>query len=134
MFKKIFIVLILCLTLSPFAQALEPGTYDLTMLAGEDFSLSLQLKDGNGQNMDLTGYNYKAQFRQSAAPTGVIYANLSTVFTSYTGGRFNVKLSRAQTATNSNKSGIWDLQQTDSGGKVSYILSGKAIVKPTATR
>lgn len=116
------------------AWALDPGVFDISMQAGEDYRLQLTLKDGNGAAMNLTGYSYRAQFRQAPAPTGALYATYSTVMVSPTTGRLDVRLSKAQTNTNTGRSGVWDLQQTEPGGNVSYILTGKTVVKPTATR
>lgn len=116
------------------AQAIDPAIADLNIYAGSDYRLLLTLKDSTGKPLDLRGYSYKAQFRQAPAPTGILYATYSTAFTNISGGGLALKLSRAQTTTNSGKSGIWDLQQTDSGGMIDYILTGKVAVKPTATR
>jgi len=114
--------------------ALDPAVYDISMQAGEDYRLQLQLKDSLGHGLNLTGYSFKAQFLQSPAPVGTVYATYSTVFSNMTSGVLHIKLSRFQTAANSGKSGVWDLRQTDSAGQVSYILRGKAAVQPTATR
>lgn len=129
------------------ALALEPVVFDLVMQAGEDFTLPVRL-DFCADNplpqppalckswkvTDLTGYTYKAQFLSAPAPAGTVYATYSCIFTNITGGELKVKLSKAQTTANSGRSGIWDLRQTDSGGAVSYIIRGKAVVSPTGTR
>lgn len=114
--------------------ALDPGVFDISVQAGEDYRLQLTLKDGAGAPMNLTGYSFKAQSRQAPAPTGALYATYSTIVVSPATGRLDVRLSKTQTASNSGKSGVWDLQQTDSGGLVTYILRGKSVVMPTATR
>jgi len=132
--QKIIFIIMLLLAFSLPAAALDPAVYDVSMQAGEDYRLQLQLKDATGKGLNLTGYSFKAQFRQASAPAGTIYATYSTVFSNMTSGGLDVKLSRNQTAANSGKSGIWDLRQTDSGGQVTYILRGNAVVKPTATR
>jgi len=145
--KRYLLSLLVLAALVSSAFALEPVNWDLVMQAGEDYVLNLQLTScadvplpvppavcKSSKVTKLTGYSYKAQFRSAAAPAGTIYANLSTVFSDMTGGRVDIKLSKAQTAANSGRAGVWDLQQTDSGGQVSYIIRGKAAVSPTVTQ
>jgi len=131
---RVKLILLFILATVVNASALDPAKYDITMQAGEDYSLQLQLKDGNGNGMNLTGYSFKAQFRQDAAPTGAVFATYSAIFTNMTGGGLNLRLSKAQTAANSGKVGQWDLRQTDPSAHVTYILRGKVTVQPTATR
>jgi len=116
------------------AFAFDPGVYDVTMYAGEDFKLTLLLKDSGGATMNLTGNTYAAQFRSAPAPAGTVFATYSASAPTPANGQIEVKLSRTQTATNTGKAGMWDLRQTDSTGMVSYLLTGKAAVKPTVTR
>ena len=130
---KALLTLILLLITSS-ALAFDPGTYDIAMLAGEDYRLTLKLTDSTGSAMNLTGCSYAAQFRSAPAPTGSVFATYSTSVTSAGTGTISVRLSRAQTSLSSGKSGLWDLKQTDSTGLVSYILTGKCSVRPTVTR
>lgn len=132
--QRFLLITLLVAALVTTALAIEPAVYNLAMMAGEDFRLALQLKDGAGKNLNLTGYSYRAQFRAAAAPAGAVYATYSCIFSNVTGGRLRVSLSKAQTVANSGKQGSWDLQQTDSGGAVTYIIRGSAAVSPTVTR
>jgi len=132
--KKLLALSCLILLVASLAFALDPYQYDIVMQAGEDYQLEMQMKDGNGNNVDLTGYSYKAQFRNSPAPNGIVFATYSAVFANQTGGRLNVKLSAAQTTKNSGKVGVWDLRETNPSGLVTYSVGGKAICRPTVTR
>jgi len=131
--KKIIALLCFILTVS-ISYALDPGIYDVVMQAGEDYRLSMTLQDSNGNNVDLTGYSYKAQFRKSPAPGGIVYATYSTVFTNMTSGGVEIRLSKAQTTSTSGLIGVWDLRETDPSGLVTYKAGGKVICRPTVTR
>jgi hypothetical protein len=137
---RLFIILILLAAFPAFdtaqspAYAADPGSYDITMYAGEDYRLTLKLADSTGSDINLTGNSYAAQFRSAPAPTGSIFATYSTTVTSAGTGMISVRLSRAQTTALTGKSGLWDLKQTDSVGLVSYLLTGKCAVRPTVTR
>lgn len=129
------------------AHALEPAVYDFSMQAGEDFTLRLGLnacadnpppvtpdKCKAWAPQNLTGYSYKAQFRSAPYPGGQVFSTYSSIIVNAATGRLDVKLSRRQTVVHDNKQGIWDLQQTDPAGLISYILKGKTKVDPTGTR
>lgn len=146
-FKKSILAIALLAGLITSAAALEPVVHDLVIQAGEDFHRGLQMNScadnpapippqvcQNWVPSDLRGYSYKAQFRSAPAPAGTLFANFSCIFTNQSVGRFDIKLSAAQTTTNSGRSGVWDLQQTDSAGQISYAIRGKAAVSPTVTR
>ena len=133
--KRITIITLAMALLSACCWAFNPGVYDIIMQAGEDYTLHLQFKDSTGAAMDLNGYSYASQFRSAPAPGGVVYATYSAaIFGDATSGRVRVKLSHGQTTTNSGRSGVWDLRQTAPSGEISYMLTGKAAVKPTVTR
>lgn len=111
-----------------------PIPFDLTMLAGSDFNFPLKATTNAGAAIDLTGYSYKAQFRSAPAPAGIVFANYSVAVLNAPTGLFQISLSKYKTLELSGKTGVWDLLQVDPAGKVTYQMSGKAAVKPTATR
>jgi len=133
--KRFLLITLYSLLITASAvYAFDPGVYDVTMYAGEDFKLTLLLKDSTGAAMNLTGSTYAAQFRSAPAPAGTVFATYSASAPTPANGQIEVKLSRAQTAINTGKAGMWDLRQTGTTGLVSYLLTGKAAVKPTVTR
>jgi hypothetical protein len=146
--KRLITGILLVLSLFGNAPAIEqpnlPSAFDMIMLAGADYAQAFQIRTSSGVIVNMTGKTFAAQFRAATAPAGALYANFSTVtripFTTYSGlvtsypAVIDVKLSKAQTTRLSGKSGVWDLKQTDSSGLVSYILTGKAVVRPTVTQ
>jgi hypothetical protein len=125
-------VLFLCCTLPAFA--IDPGTFDVIMQAGADYKLTLKLTDATAQPVNLTGYGYAAQFRPTTDAAAPVFATFSTAIPTPVSGQVEVKLSRRWTSTMAGKTGVWDLQQTDATGAVSYLLRGKTVVSPTVTR
>lgn len=146
--KLLLLVVSLILALYLSVRAAEqpnlPSPFDVVMLAGADYLLSVQIKNSYGAQLNMTDKTYAAQFRANPAPAGVLYANFSAVtripYTTYSGvstsypAVLDIKLSAAQTRALSGKSGVWDLRQTDTLGLISYILAGKCTVRPTVTQ
>lgn len=131
----LLLIALLLITLPTFGMAADPGVYDITMQAGEDYRLTLKLTGGTGAPIDLTGTTYAAQFRSGPAPSGAAFATYSANMTMpATSGLISVRLSKAQTLALSGKTGLWDLRQIDSAGLAAYILTGKCYVRPTVTR
>lgn len=132
--KRITLAALITVTLAAgIVLAADPGMYSIMMQAGEDYRLQLKLSDSSGAPVNITGNSYAAQFRAAPAPSGAVFANLSTSITDAVNGQISIRLSRAQTTALSGKSGVWDLRQT-SGGLNSYVLSGNCAVRPTVTR
>jgi hypothetical protein len=132
--KIISTVLLLTLVLGFTAYAFDPGVYDMVIQAGEDYQLTLQLADSTGAAVNLSGNTYAAQFRSAPAPAGIVFATFSASSSAPLAGQVAVRLSKDQTVAHSGKTGVWDLRQTTGGGAVSYLISGKAVVRPTVTR
>jgi hypothetical protein len=127
--------LLLCSTVQAASSHIDlPTPFDVVMLAGSDFNFPLKATNATGAAIDITGYSYRAQFRSAPAPGGVLFANYSTAVLNGPAGLFQISLSKFKTLALSGKAGVWDLLQVDPTGKVTYQMSGKAAVKPTATR
>jgi hypothetical protein len=131
---KLLRLLIILILSSGIAFALDPAVYDFGMQAGEDFVLQLTLKDSSNTVINLTGNTYKSQFRSAPAPSGTVYATYSTVVVDAAAGRLDIRLSKAQTLANDTRQGVWDLQQTSSGGQITYLMKGNTRVHSTVTR
>jgi hypothetical protein len=139
--KRIIVGILLVLSLACGSLAAEqpnlPTNFDVIMLAGADYSLMVMIRDNSGTFVNMSSPSYSAQFRSAAYPAGTIFANFSAVrkrnpLTDKMA--IELRLSKAQTNTLSGKSGVWDLKETGTTGLVSYILTGKAAVRPTVTR
>lgn len=108
---------------------------DLTLTQGDDFDFSFRIKDANGNYTDLTGQVPESQIRASLTAPDVL-----ATFTAVLGdqvaspGLVVLSLTGAQTAALDTAPKVWDVQLTDTGGKVTTYLSGKVIVKPQVTR
>lgn len=119
------------LTAASFA-GVTPGKLDLNAQQYERFTKTFILKDSNGAVMNLTGYSYKAQIRKgydtavAAADFGVTIAPLS--------GQVELSLTSAQTGALVGDIFYWDLQQTEPGGNVSYLLKGRFSGNKSATK
>lgn len=111
-----------------------PTAFDLVMLAGADYQLNLTNTNSAGAAINISGYQFKAQYRSAPSPVGTLFATYSTAITTAASGQFKVTLSKAQTAKLSGSSGVWDLLQIDNTGRYTYLLSGKGTVRATVTR
>lgn len=133
MIRPIIIALLLIM-LPVQCPAADPGFYNITMQAGEDYRLTLKLAGRTGAAIDLTGNTYAAQFRSAPAPSGTVFATYTATVASPASGQISVRLSKAQTVALSGKAGLWDLLQIDAAGLATYLLTGKCSVRPTVTR
>lgn len=136
---KLCMVIALLLSLLSFPSYAQnqndlPTQFDIVMLAGADYLLSLKITDPSGAPINVTGYQFAAQFREAPAPSGTLFATYSTSIVSATAGQIRIKLSKARTMNLTGKVGLWDLLQIDSAGRYSFLVGGKASVRNTVTR
>jgi len=139
--KQLIAGILLILSLAGNLQAAEqpnlPTNFDIIMLAGADYSLTVMIRDNGGSFLNMSSPSYVAQFRSSSYPAGTIFGNFSAVRVRVpTTGLIGIdlRMSKAQTAALSGRSGVWDMKQTLTSGLVSYILTGKCTVRPTVSR
>jgi hypothetical protein len=122
-------------------QVNTPKTFNIIMYANADYLLTTYIRDSSGAKVNLTGYQYKAQFRSAPGSSGTLFANYSTLL----GGEgvngavpapdaVRVKLSHQQVTALAGRTGVWDLRQTDTAGLVTYILTGAVVVRDTVTQ
>lgn len=139
---KLWILAWLLLIAVP-AAALEPGKYDLSIRAGEDFTTTWRINTCSAYSatgacigikipMDLSGYLFAAQFRTSydSSPLLADFA-ITTVPTQ---GRVTIFLPRSSSRRLANKAGLWDLRITAPDGSTSYLLKGSCKVVPSITK
>jgi len=113
------------------ARALDPGQYDITVYANEDYRLNLTHTAG-GVPTNLTGYTFRLQAKSTAAATP--FVTFSSAVTSASAGQTRHWLTRAATAAHVNKAGVYDLMQIAPDGTVSYVMRGKVRIVETVTR
>ncbi len=126
----LLILLALALLAVP-AAALDPGPYDLTVYANEDYVLNLTHK-ASDVPVNLTGYSFKLQAKKTAASP--VFLTFSTAVVNAAAGQTRHWLTKGTTRNNANSAGIYDLMQTAPDGKVSYRVQGKIRILETVTR
>ena len=129
--RTLLICTLLFFTLSAPAFALDPGPFDLTVYANEDYVLNLTHK-ANGQPINLTGYQYKLQAKKSAGSAA--FVTFSSAITNAAAGQTRHWLSKATTRGNANSAGSYDLMQTAPDGTITYRLKGNIKIVETVTR
>jgi len=113
------------------ASALDPGPFDQTVWANEDYYLNLTHK-ANGIPIDLTGYQFKMQGKKSGAAAP--FVTFSSAIVNPANGTTRHWLSRRATLDRINQAGVYDLMQIAPDGTVSYRMMGKIVFRETTTR
>lgn len=122
--RYLLITILLLLPVSVLAVGDDlPPTYDILMLGGEDYQLTMDFAY-NGTPVILTGNTFTAQCVDS---NNAIFANYSVTAPSNKPGRVAVKLSNRQTPGTVGKIGTWKLVQRTATGVVTYIMYGKCV-------
>ena len=104
---------------------------NLVIDQGATYTTTINLVDGNGDPLDLTGYTGASQMRKS-------FTSSNSVSFSVTPGGANGTITLALTANaTANIAGgryLYDVELTDAGGKVSRVLEGIVTINPNITR
>lgn len=105
-----------------------PAVYNIQMVAGDTFKETFDFTDAAGVPIDLDGYTFKSQVRQTAA--GSVVAEMSI-----TAGTASVTRSIG-TAVTATLSGDYqhDLQWTTPDDEVRTLLAGRFTVAGEVTR
>lgn len=117
------------------------GVYDIYIEQGADFLLEITLQNNDGTAVDLTGYTGSGQIRKTAGD-GTVLANLLVTFTDRSAGKFTVSLTASATSAITANGHFYktvdtyayDIELTDSEGKVSRIMNGYVKFSPEVTR
>lgn len=97
-----------------------PGKLDLVLVAGDDFSLPLQISG------DRSAYTFAAYLEPTAGGTSVAFTVGSAT---YAGGVTSLTLSLANTATDALAGEyVWACRWTDGSSKLRTILQGSVRV------
>jgi hypothetical protein len=100
---------------------IQPAKFDLIIQQGATFTVSLQLKDGAGAALNMTGYTVTAQVWSAGRVSKM--ADLLFRWDAQTEGRFTLYLPAAQTTAVS-PAGVWDMLVTNPDGTKDYWLRG----------
>lgn len=99
---------------------------------GTDFSVTVDVTDTDGSVLDLDGYTASAQIRKTYTSSSVS----ATFGTSISAAAGQVTLTLSDTVTAGLSAGryVYDLNIESSGGQVTRVVEGQAIVTPGVTR
>jgi len=99
---------------------------------GTDFSVTVDVTDTDGSVLDLDGYTADAQIRKTYSSSSVS----ATFGTSISASNGQVTLTLSDTVTAGLSAGryVYDLNIESSGGQVTRVVEGQAIVTPGVTR
>lgn len=97
---------------------------------GTTFSTRLSITDSNGQNINLTGFSAAAQMRKHYTSSNAV--NFMTSLTNT--GFVTLGLSADTTANLAPGRYVYDVELTDSQGRISRIVEGIVTVSPNVTR
>jgi hypothetical protein len=130
--RALLLIATLLLLVAAPAAAVDPGTYDITVQAGEDYVLNLTL-DSAGIPIDLTGKTYKMQGRKTPLDVAP-FLSFSTAVGNGTSGQLSAWARHGSTRAAAGNFGVYDLMQIDPDGMISYIIRGALRILPTVTR
>jgi hypothetical protein len=106
-----------------------PQTVDLSLYVGDDFTLTLTVKNPDSSPADLTGCTATAQVRLTAADATVAGAFTCSITTNV----ITCTLPHSVTSTLP-AAGVWDCQLTSAGGLLTTLCAGKVTMTGDVTR
>lgn len=106
----------------------QPANYDIKLVAGDDYEITVKLLD-DGTPIDTTSYTFSAQIRDGYLPDGKLIQSFA--ITPVSGGA-TLALTASQTEGLVNYSRLyWDVQSASP--QVRTWLSGRVNVTPEVT-
>jgi hypothetical protein len=106
-------------------MSVQPGQHNITVQRRADYDLSLQFKDSNNANINLTGWTAYAQVWNEGRTTK--YADFAVTYTNRSAGQISIALTDTQTAGFPNEA-YYDVLLEDSSGLRNYYLEGIVFV------
>ncbi len=101
---------------------------------GADFSITVDVSDANGNQLNLAGYTAAAQIRKTYE-SSVLSATFTTAISSpTTDGQVTLSLTDTITKALSPGRYVYDLVVTDGSSISTRVVEGQAIVTPGVTR
>ena len=107
---------------------MKPGAYNIELYRGDDWAMRVQVKNGDGQPVDLTGWAAQAQVRHDRNTTDITHTFTTTVAPD----GITLTVTPADFATLT--PGEWDLETVDPDGLVRTLLSGAVRIHRDVTR
>ena len=105
-----------------------PARYDIRLVAGDDYQITVRLLDNDGDPVDTSGYTFKAQIRSAPLPHGTLVAEFDV--TPVAGGAELVLVSDDTEDLRGDL--VWDVQSESP--EIRTWVTGSVIVMPEVTR
>ena len=107
------------------------STVYVSAYRGDDINLDVALFGADEQPLDITGWTWAAQLRDSA---GGLVADWTVLVTDAAAGELSLTLASATTTGLALADYDWDLQATDAVGGVKTLIVGRLRIKEDQTR
>jgi hypothetical protein len=104
-------------------------SYDIILQQGSDYSINLNLTNGDTSPIDLSAYNVSGVAKMKYSDTGILL-NLSPSIISAASGTINLFVSGIQSENLPINIGFYDIFVYNSGSTIS-VLNGKVFVNPS---
>jgi hypothetical protein len=105
---------------------IQPGNYDITIQQNGDFDQTFQLKDSNGDGIDLAGCTVDAAIWTEGKKAKLVDFTVTIIDEAI--GKFKITLTNSQTGSLL-QSGYYDVRVTDADDISYYWVRGQAILE-----
>lgn len=108
--------------------------YDISLIQGEDYNLTAELKFSDGNRINLSGYDVRGKVKYNYGSDTYLIDLDPTVYSAES-GIISINLTAAQTAALPVTVAFYDIERFTSGdNQVSKVLNGKFIICPEVTK
>lgn len=109
-----------------------PLEFQIELMRGADFSMSLWWKDENNSPVDLTNYEFKSQLREFYESSDFIEFTVTLIPSE---GKISLYLSNESTKKIMYDRGVYDIRYTSTvTGLKDFVLRGTAKIYKSSTR
>lgn len=108
--------------------------YDIEIEQGSAFRLELQLKQPDGEPLNLASCSAASQIRKSARSKTAIVDFTTEILSPSADGKLVLSLTHTQTADMNFSKALYDVEVTFSTGEIRRLLMGSVRLSPEITR
>lgn len=117
---------------------MKPAIYNFSIKQGDTFTLKMQYTTkatptSTPVPVNMTGYSVAAMIRGAQDTSSALLATFTTVITSPTEGKYELRLTATQTAALNFSVGYHDIQVTASDGTKLTLLQGRVTLNKEVT-
>jgi len=94
---------------------------DITCRKGDTFKLELNFTDDDGDAIDISGYSWKMDVKETDTSSADIIADDSFTYTGTSAGKLTIEATSAIMAAASGGLYVYDLQSTNSGTVKTWV-------------